>query len=315
MSRGLDKLFETAFTPVAEEPVQFSSPAVTVSIPPEGCRDLPIDALVDMEQPFHLYGPGELETMRQSICGHGVIQRLIVRPYGDGVYQIISGRNRRTAARMAGYTAVPCEIRHLNDDEAELQMLETNLRQRDRLLPSERAWAYRLQLEALKRQGQRADLTSPQSAAKSRSDDELGQESGVSGDTIRRYVRLSYLISPLLEAVDAKTLGFGGGVSLSYLTSASQESVYNYFFSTHPRPIDQHLADRLRAAGEVSELTEAELEALLSGQMEKPQAVKTIPFSPLKKYFPRNAPKAAIEKTVAAALKLYFEAGNRMIEK
>ena len=162
MSDALDRLFFGSSPGPDAEPDREEVKPPQLNLTTAECREIAIDRLVDMDQPFRLYGEEAMEAMRQSVSAHGVLQRLIVRPYLDGKYQIISGRNRRTAARLAGYTTVPCEVRELNDDEAELQMLETNLRQRENLLPSEKAWAYRRRLEALKRQGRRAEVTSCQ---------------------------------------------------------------------------------------------------------------------------------------------------------
>ncbi|MEM5819080.1 MAG: ParB N-terminal domain-containing protein, partial [Desulfitobacterium hafniense] len=222
MNEAIDRLFRGIGTQEAEEPVL---PPPKLDLSGADCRELPIDMLVDMEQPFRLYGDEAMEAMRQSISAHGVLQRLIVRPYLDGKYQIISGRNRRTAARLAGFTTVPCEILELNDDEAELRMLETNLRQRETLLPSEKAWAFRKRLEAQKRQGRKTEGTSRQIVGKLETADMIGQETDESGRTIQRFVRLSYLIQPLLDAVDANKLNFGSGVSLSFLSEENQKEV------------------------------------------------------------------------------------------
>lgn len=270
-----------------------------------------------MEQPFHLYGPEELEAMRQSISTHGVIQRLIVRPYGEGLYQIISGRNRRTAAKMAGYTAVPCEIRALDDDEAEMQMLETNLNQRKSILLSEKAWAYRKRLEAMNRQGMRTDLTFVHDEQKLNSNpsrDVLAQSVPDSSAQIHRYIRLTYLIPELLSHADQKDLALLAGEALSFLDTESQRAVYRYFFEEHPQPINKRLADRLRAAGEHEVLTEERILTLL-GEANKPKMVRNVSVKPFRKYFPRNAPQSTIEKTIAAALKMYFDAGHNVIEK
>lgn len=274
-------------------------------------RELPVDALDEMEQPFRLYSDEAMEDMRQSIVAHGIIQRIIVRPSPDtpGRWQIISGRNRRRAAKLAGYTMVPCEIRNLTDDEAKLQMVETNLRQREELLPSEKAWAYRIRLEALVHQGKR---TSPQIAAKLRSDDAIGGESGKSGDTIHRYIRLTYLIQDLLDAVDDKTLGLSAGYDLSFLCLEDQESVYQYFFVNNKfvnnkKSISGALSKILREKGETVPLTVERIQAILAPS---PAPIKlkkvSVPMKPLRKFFPAEATQKEIEEKIVEIVTAYF---------
>lgn len=269
-------------------------------------RDLPADALDEMEQPFRLYSEKKLEEMKESIIAHGIIQRIIVRPSPDtpGHYQIISGRNRRRAAMRAGYTMVPCEIRDLDDDEARLQMVTTNLDQRDELLPSEKAWAYRIRLEALVHQGKR---TSRQTVAKLKSADEVSEDE--SGRQVQRYIRLTYLTPELLDAVDNDTLGFGAGVSLSYLSEKSQEAVYNYFFLEHKQKISGDLAESLRAAGEKEELTPERILVILSPAVKKPVKINkvSVPMKPLRQFWPAETPAKEIEKQIIEIVTEYFK--------
>lgn len=298
----LAALFRNA-KPLGMEPAP-SSPAAPQ---PPRLLELPADALDEMEQPFRLYSEAKMENMRQSISIHGVIQRILVRPYpeGSGRYQIISGRNRRRAAMLAGYTMVPCEVRLLDDDEARLQMVATNLEQREELLPSEKAWAYRIQLETLAHQGKR---TSPQFAAKLRSDDKLGEETGISGDTIQRYIRLTYLSPELLEAVDNGTLGFGAGAALSYLTQESQAAVYQYFFADHKQKISGDLADQLRAAGERGTITAELIQDILSPNVKKAKPLRKVAVNmkPLRRFFRPEATPQEIEKQIVEILTAYF---------
>jgi ParB family chromosome partitioning protein len=278
------------------------------------CREIAIDMLVDLEQPFHLYGEEAMEDMRRSVSAHGVLQRLIVRPYQDK-YQIISGRNRRTAARLAGFTTVPCEVRELDDDEAELQMIEANLQQRIKILPSEKAWAYRMRLEAMKRQGQRTDLISPQGAAKFRSDDELGKAQGISGDTVQRYIRLTYLLPELLACVDEEYLGLTVGGTLSFLTPENQSAVYRYFFQERSVYLSQALASAIREAGESGPLTEQLLAELAEPPESAPLRSVSLPVKPLKRYFKAGDSRAYIIETVEKALDYYFKGNSKHAAK
>lgn len=310
MSDALDRLFWGSSPGPDAEPAPETEPQ-RLNLSTTECRDLPIDMLVDMEQPFRLYGEEAMEAMRQSVSVHGVLQRLIVRPWLNETWQIISGRNRRTAARLAGFTTVPCEVRDLDDDEAELQMLETNLTQREQLLPSEKARAYRKRLEALKRQGRKAEGTCGQIGHKSR--DDLSEDSG---RTIQRYVRLTYLIPPFLDAEDTGKLNFGSGVTLSFLSEGNQKEVYDYFYVTHPGGgIDGKLAELLRQAGEKGPLDAEKIEAILFPAVKKPKAVRNVPARPFRKYFPKDTSLASMQRTMLAALAQYFDGGGQILKE
>lgn len=309
-------LFKAGAAPAPKAPSSFP-----VSTSPQ-LRDLPVDAMDEMDQPFRLYNDAQMELMRENIAERGIIQRIIVRPNPDkpGRYQIISGRNRRRGAMLAGYTTVPCEIRFLDDHEARLQMVDANLRQREELLPSEKAWAYRIRLEELAHQGKKTGIeksenpfnqlgenekpTSPQIAAKLRSDDAIGADAGKSGDTIQRYVRLTYLMPELLEAVDNKTLGFGVGVTLSYLSEDYQQLVYQYFFIDHKQKISGVTASWLRTIAEKGALTEDKITAFLSPAVNiKPLRKVSISMKPLQKYFPAGSSQKDIEREIIEIVK------------
>lgn len=161
---ALDRLFAGTLDIPGQKP---ATETAQQPVAGDALRELPVDLLHDFatgmeKQPFRPYSPEDLEALRQDIVAHGIIQPLIVRPAGQYRYEIIAGHNRRTAANAAGYTVVPCLVRNLSDDEAIMQMISTNLQQRKNLLPSEKAFAYKMQLAAMNRQGMRADLTSGQ---------------------------------------------------------------------------------------------------------------------------------------------------------
>lgn len=307
---ALDKLFAgTLNVPGSVE----SSTAAPVLEPVAGdaLRELPIELLRDFatgmeKQPFRPYSPEDLEALRQDIIAHGIIQPLIVRPVGPHQYEIIAGHNRRSAARAAGYTVVPCLVRNLSDDEAIMQMCSTNLQQRKNLLPSEKAFAYKMQLDAMNRQGMRTDLTLPQDAAKCRSDDKLAAEQGVSGDTVQRYVRLTYLTPALLQAVDEKKLGLTIGATLSFLSRDNQEAVEAYCIREHSVYISLELADRLREADQGgARFTPEMLEELVQPSGKNLHKV-TLPYKTVRRYFSAEATQEEIETTIQQALKLYF---------
>lgn len=309
---SLDKLF--GLTDEAEESTQ---PAIESTPEPQSelctseLRDLPITSLKDFstgmqQQPFHAYSQADLELLQQSISAHGIIQPLVVRPLGRGTYEIISGHNRRTAALSVGYTTVPCLVRELSDDEAIMQMCSTNLQQRQGLLPSEKAWAYKLQLDAMKRQGARTDLTSRQAGAKSRADEQLANGTEDSARTIQRYIRLTELIPALLTAVDEKRLGLNVGVTLSYLRAENQRFVAEYCMDTRKLCINQGLASQLRQADEINTPFTPDMLEQLMQPSESPVRAIILPYEAVQSYFSEDTSKQTIEQTIQQALQLYF---------
>lgn len=305
----LDRLFSGALD-VSGTAERTQPPAAPLS----GLQELPIELLGDFStgmnrQPFRSCSREELEALRRDIVANGVIQPLIVRPRGEHRYEIISGHNRRTAARAAGYTVVPCLVRQLGDDEAIVQMISTNLQQRKELLPSEKAFAYRFQLEAMKRQGKRTDLTSAQVGPRL-STEIIGEASGDSRNQVKRYIRLTCLIPSLLKLVDEKKMGLTVGVTLSFLCREAQAAVETYCFQEHSVYICQDLADRLREAdGSGKRLTPELLDELVRPSGKNLRKV-TLPLKTVQRYFPEGVTQEEVERTVQQALKLYF-AGKR----
>lgn len=178
-------------------------------------------------QPFRPYTQESLRELAQDIAENGVIQPVIVRPY-QGEYQILAGHNRVSAAILAGLRTVPCIVRDVDDETAVRILTQTNLRQREKLLPSEKALAYKLLLENTKGQGKRYDLSSEQSVPKFRADDRVAKKMGEGGGkTVQRYIRLTYLIPELLDLVDSDNIGFVAGVSLSFLSVEQQRTLAN----------------------------------------------------------------------------------------
>ena len=175
------------------------------------------------DHPFRVQDDEEMENAVKSISQYGVLTPLIARPRPEGGYEIISGHRRQHAAQLAGLETVPVIVRDMSDDAAIILMVDSNL-QRENILPSERAFAYKMKMEATKRQGIRTDLTSPQLAAKFRSDDAVAKAQGISGDTVRRFIRLTYLVPQLLDMVDQKQISMSPAVELSYLNEEQQKA-------------------------------------------------------------------------------------------
>ena len=201
--KGLDDLFSTEENRQEEQREQV--------------QQIPIDALHPFTNyPFKVLDDEAMTRTVESIAQYGVLAPLIARPRPEGGYEIISGHRRQYAAKLAGLDTLPVIVRQMSDDAAVILMVDSNL-QREHILPSERAFAYKMELKALKNQGARSDLTSPQVAAKFRSDDAVAKDQGISGDTVRRYIRLTNLIPELLDMVDEKKIAFNPAVELSYL--------------------------------------------------------------------------------------------------
>ena len=361
---NIDALF--SFDTPPQTPAKESTASLSLmspSAPESGDKlcELPIGLLVDFpkeKHPFRPYTAQELESLREDIRLHGILQPLLVRPHPTmpGHYEMIAGHNRAAAARELGYTTLPCVVRQLDDDDALLQMISSNLCQRERLLPSEKAWAYRYELEAMRRQGYRSDLTcaqdgeklesaddltSPQRAAKSRSDDDLtsrhdgeklealnhqggatstqvvsklrsnemlGEQVGESRETIRRYIRLTYLLPSLLDKVDERKLPLTAGENLSFLSADGQRIVENFFFLQRLLPITQPMSQRLREMDGQGALNEQALEAaFLSPPVIGKMATVSIRLKKWKKYFADTATQKEVVDTIETALKEYFE--------
>lgn len=277
--------------------------------------DLPIELLIEMEQPWPLHSEEELKAMANSIRINGILQRILVRPLEDGRYQIISGRNRRRAAMLAGMDTVPCEVRAMSDDMAQEAMLETNLNQREHSPISATAWAYRALYELKKRQGFRSDLTSGPVGPKSeeqfnRSDEEVADTLGIGGRTLKRYIRLTYLCAELMTALDDKRLRLRAGIELSYLSEDNQRLVADQFQGRY-HLLSEKLAAALRKAGEREELTKERIDNLFCPAVKSKQRIN-LSLKPVYDLFPVGATQKEMEKIVIAAVKLYFSMqGNK----
>lgn len=190
----------------------------------EHVQNIPINQLVPFkDHPFKVVDDEAMLRTTESIAQYGVLTPLIARPLENGSYEIISGHRRAHAAELAGLTEVPVLVRQMDDDAATVLMVDSNL-QRENILPSERAFAYKMKLEAIKHQGERNDLTSGQLGPKLRSDEQLAQEAGESRKQVQRFIRLTNLIPELLELVDQKRISFNPAVELSYLAPEEQET-------------------------------------------------------------------------------------------
>lgn len=223
---------------------------------------LPLEVLIPYpNQPFKPYNKEKLERLADDIRMNGVLSPIIVRPSGSA-YEILAGHNRYNASLRAGKETIPAIVQNVDDDTAALIMVNTNLNQRDELLPSEKAFAYKVQLEAMKRQGKRSDLTSCQVGTKSRADERLAESSSDSARVVQRYIRLTYLIPDLLEMVDAKELSMTPAVDLSYLPPEEQQLVLD-ITSECDRKVSMCQSVQLKKLSAEGELDEESIRAVL----------------------------------------------------
>ena len=267
-----------------------------VTLNPADISDFP-------NHPFKVKQDEAMAEMVDSVKQYGVLVPALVRPKADGGYEMVAGHRRKCAATLAGITEMPCIVRNLTDDEATIIMVDSNL-QRETILPSEKAFAYKMKLEAMKRQGQRSDLTSTPLVSKSRSNEELGQKNGDSREQVRRFIRLTELIPSVLDMVDSGKIAFRPAVELSYLSKEQQQSLYDTMECEDCTP---SLAQAIKMK-EFSRDGKLTAEVILSiMQEEKPNQREQfkMPKERISKYFAPGTPAQKIEDTIIKALELY----------
>ena len=267
----------------------------------EQVQQIPIGELFPFKNhPFKVLDDDSMSDTVESVKQYGVLAPLIARPRPEGGYEIISGHRRQHAAELAGLETLPVIVRDMSDDAAVILMVDSNL-QREHILPSERAFAYKMKLDAIKNQGVRSDLTSPQVASKFRSDDEVAKGQGISGDTVRRFIRLTNLIPELLDMVDNKTVSFNPAVELSYLSPEQQQEVIRAMDDTQNFPSVSQ-AKRIKKLAQDGTFTTETVVAIM-GEAKKDELDKVvIKNDTLKKYFPRSYTPKQMEDTIIKLL-------------
>lgn len=275
--------------------------------------EIAIDQMYPFDShPFRVLDDEKMQETVESIREHGIISPLIVRPRKEGGYEIIAGHRRKRACELIGLKAVPCFIRNLTDEEATITMVDSNI-QREELLYSEKAYAYKMKLDAIKKQGQRTDLTSRQSVGKLEAVDVVGENSGDSGRQIQRYIRLTYLIKPIMDYVDEKRITFGAGIELSYLEPAEQEQLYQIMqrLCVFPSLVQ---AKKLKELSREGKLDENGMKIILSDEKPAAPAVK-LQRKKLNEYFPADYSAEQMEEVIYGLLKRWkFEQGNIQAE-
>lgn len=251
------------------------------------------------EQPFKVLLDESMDELVESIKQSGVLSPIIARPHKDGGYEILSGHRRAKACELAGITEIPTVIKNLDDDTATILLVDSNL-QRENILPSEKAFAYQLKLQAMKRQGTRRDLTSSQFGTKLRSDEELANQTGESRNQIQRYIRLTNLIDPLLDMVDNKQIAMNAAVELSYLGSKEQAEVLKAI-EREEAPPSIAQASKIRRFSQESKLNSDVIDSIM--QEQKPEKISiTFKEDRLRKYFPKSYTPKQMEDTMVKLL-------------
>ena len=277
-------------------------------------HEIPLSEIDEFpNHPFHVRLDEDMDHLVESIKERGIITPVTLRQKPDGRYEIVSGHRRTKACELAGLTTVKAEIKELSRDEAIILMVESNL-QRTTILPSEKAFSYKMRLEAMNRQGQRTDLTSTPVVSKSRSNEMLGEIGGESREQVRRYIRLTHLIPPLLDLVDSGKIAFRPAVELSYLTEEEQNSLLDSINSEQSTP---SLAQALKMK-EFSQNGRLNADVILSIMCEqKPNQKEKISFQSerLKPFIPKNFTAKQTEDYVIKALEYYHRYQLRQKER
>ena len=267
-------------------------------------QEIPLDQLKPFKNhPFKVRDDQRMLDTVDSIREYGVLVPAIARPDPEGGYELISGHRRKRGCEMAGLQTMPVIIRNLDDDAAVLVMVDSNI-QREELLPSERAFAYKMKLEALKHQGARMDLTSCQVGTKLRADEKLAESVNESARTVQRFIRLTELISELLDMVDERKLAFNPAVEVSYLKQDEQRMLLEAMDAEQTTP-SLSQAQRLKKFSQEGKLTEEAMSAIMSEEKKSDMDKVTLRSDTLRRYFPKSYTPKQMEQTIIKLLDVW----------
>ena len=271
----------------------------------ERIQDIPIAEIDDFpDHPFHVDIDDAMREMAESVKRFGVLSPAIARQKEDGRYELISGHRRKKACELAGIDKMPVIVRNMDRDEAIIFMVDSNL-QRERLLPSEKAFSYKMKLDAMKRkQGERTDLTSAPMVQKLNPRELLAEKSGDSHEQVRRYIRLTELTPDLLQMVDDGKIAFRPAVELSYLTKEEQASLHEAMESEDCTP-SLAQAIKIKKFSQEGRLNDDVILSILSEEKPNQREVYRLPKDCIDKYFPKGTPSEKIEEIICKALELY----------
>ena len=280
----------------------------------EQIQQIPIAELHPFKNhPFKVLDNEAMQRTVESVAQFGVLAPLIARPRPEGGYEIISGHRRQHAAELAGLKTLPVIVRNMSDDEAVIHMVDSNL-QREHILPSERAFAYKMKLEAIKNQGARSDLTSRQVVGKLEAADLVGKSSDESGRQVQRFIRLTNLIPELLDLVDQKKISFNPAVELSYLTAAEQRDFLEAMQDTQNAPsISQ--AQRIKKLSQEGKCTYDAIFDIMGEEKKAEMDRVTIKNEVLRKYFPRSYTPKQMQDTIIKLLEQWQKKRQRSQER
>lgn len=277
----------------------------------DSVQDIPISQISDFpEHPFKVKQDEAMLEMAESVRQYGVLVPGLVRQLEDGSYQMVSGHRRKLASELAGRDTIPCIVRDLTDDEAVIIMVDSNL-QRERVLPSEKAFAYKMKLDAMRRQGQRTDLTSRPMVEKLESVEKMGRDTGESGRQIQRYIRLTNLIPEILDMVDDGRIAFRPAVELSYLTEQEQSTLYDTMGREDCTP-SLAQAIKMKAFSRDGKLTDAVILSIMEEEKPNQKEQFRIPKERISKYFKPGTPARTMEDTIIKALDYYRKRQREM---
>lgn len=277
----------------------------------DSVQDIPISQISDFpEHPFKVKQDEAMLEMAESVRQYGVLVPGLVRQLEDGSYQMVSGHRRKLASELAGRDTIPCIVRDLTDDEAVIIMVDSNL-QREKVLPSEKAFAYKMKLDAMRRQGQRTDLTSRPMVEKLESVEKMGRDTGESGRQIQRYIRLTNLIPEILDMVDDGRIAFRPAVELSYLTEQEQSALYDTMGREDCTP-SLAQAIKMKAFSRDGKLTDAVILSIMEEEKPNQKEQFRIPKERISKYFKPGTPARTMEDTIIKALDYYRKRQREM---
>ena len=298
--KGLDDLFSTEENRQEEQREQV--------------QQIPIDELYPFtNHPFKVLDDEAMTRTVESIAQYGVLAPLIARPRPEGGYEIISGHRRQYAAKLAGLETLPVIVRQMSDDAAVILMVDSNL-QREHIMPSERAFAYKMKLDAIKNQGARSDLTSCQVGTKFRADESLAEDSGESARNVQRFIRLTNLVPELLDMVDEKKISFNPAVELSYLDESQQRDFLEAMEDTQNAPSVSQ-AQQLKKMAQCGEFTYEKAFDILGQEKKSEQDTVTIKNDILRKYFPRSYTPRQMEEKIIQLLDAWQKKQQRRNER
>ena len=263
--------------------------------------------------PFKVLDDERMQDTAQSIREYGVLVPAIVRPREEGGYEIVAGHRRKRGCELAGLETMPVIIRDLDDDAATLVMVDSNI-QRESLLPSERAFAYKMKLDAIKRQGERRDLTSSQVGMKLQALDIVGKQAGDSRNQVHRFIRLTSLIPELLDMVDNKKIAFNPAVELSYLRQEEQTQLLDAMDSEQATP-SLSQAQRLKRFSQEGKLSIDVMRAIMSEEKKSDLDNLTIPMDSIRKFFPKSYTPKQIQDTIMKLVESWYKKMQRRHER